>query len=171
MAHQREIERKFLVNRAIWEKEGLPLAKKLLFQQGYIARSEGRVVRVRSITPPDSPTLGVLTIKLARSEDRLARDEFEYPLPPEEAQLLLNALAPEEKLVKTRHSLTVHGKLWVVDEFHQPHVGLLLAEIELASTDETFQLPNWLGEEVTHLPGYTSARLAMGTPLPVVGKG
>ncbi len=168
MAHQREIERKFLVKQDVWEKEGLPLAKPMLFQQGYIARSEGRVVRVRSITLPNAAPLGVLTIKLARSEDRLARDEFEYPLPPEEAQALLNSLAPQEKLVKTRHCLTVYGKEWVVDEFHQPHVGLLLAEIELNSVDEFFQNPSWLGEEVTHLPGYTSARLAMGTPLPVV---
>ena len=38
---------------------------------------------------------------------------------------------------------------WEVDEFHGDNAGLLVAEIELASEDDAFPRPAWLGEEVT----------------------
>ncbi|GHU77956.1 hypothetical protein FACS189414_5250 [Bacteroidia bacterium] len=38
---------------------------------------------------------------------------------------------------------------WEIDVFHGENEGLVIAEIELAAEDETFELPAWIGEEVT----------------------
>ena len=46
--------------------------------------------------------------------------------------------------------LVPYGKhTWEVDVFHGPNEGLILAEIELSSEDESFERPTWLGKEVT----------------------
>ena len=47
-----------------------------------------------------------------------------------------------------------------MDEFLESNEGLIIAEIELKSEDETFIKPNWLGEEVTGQPKYYNAQLS-----------
>ena len=51
---------------------------------------------------------------------------------------------------------------WELDHF--PRRDLWLAEIELASEDEPFDRPPWLGDEVTHDPAYGNSRLATARP-------
>jgi CYTH domain-containing protein len=46
-----------------------------------------------------------------------------------------------------------------VDEFLADNVGLLVAEIELNREDERFELPPWVGKEVTSEPIYYNANL------------
>ncbi len=49
---------------------------------------------------------------------------------------------------------------WEVDEFLKENEGLILAEIELASEEQPFDLPSWAGQEVSHDPRYHNANLA-----------
>ena len=82
-----------------------------------------------------------------------SRQEYEYPIPVDEAGELL-ALADGPLIDKTRH-LVEHGrKTWEVDEFHGANTGLVVAEIELTREDEQFASPPWLGAEVTLLERY-----------------
>ena len=47
-----------------------------------------------------------------------------------------------------------------VDEFLGENAGLVVAEVELASADEPFERPPWLGREVTPLARYYNVNLA-----------
>jgi CYTH domain-containing protein len=46
-----------------------------------------------------------------------------------------------------------------VDEFHGDNEGLVVAEIELESKDEEFELPDFVGDEVTGDAKYYNACL------------
>ena len=135
----REIERKFLVAGDFrGEVSG---ASHIV--QGYLSSARGRTVRVRL-----RDDRGWITVKgPARG---LTRIEWEKEIPAEEAQLLLSLCEPGV-IDKTRHLVpSADGKhTWEVDEFHGDNAGLLVAEIELASEDDAFPRPAWLGEEVT----------------------
>jgi adenylate cyclase len=48
---------------------------------------------------------------------------------------------------------------WEVDEFHGENKGLTLAEIELSAENEAFEIPEWIGEEVTGDERYFNANL------------
>ncbi|MBP8081084.1 MAG: CYTH domain-containing protein, partial [Arenimonas sp.] len=87
------------------------------------------------------------------------RQEFEYPLPLEDAQALL-ALCSGGLVDKVRHYVKHDGHLWEVDEFLGDNHGLIVAEIELQSVDEPFVLPAWAGKEVTEQSRYYNLALA-----------
>ncbi len=146
---QQEIERKFLVKGDGWRG----LGKTELFRQGYIARTQDRTVRVRV-----AGEKGRLTIKY-RGEG-IARSEFEYDIPLDEAQALLDGLAPGEIIEKLRHTFTCEGSVWEVDEFLGANQGLVVAEIELESEDQPFVRPEWLGDEVSRISRYLNVELS-----------
>ena len=100
---QQEIERKFLVKGDGWRGR----AEGVLFRQGYIARTQDRTVRVR-VAGED----GTLTIKY-RGEG-IARSEFEYRIPLDEAQALLDGLDPGEVIEKMRFTFEQNGETCVV---------------------------------------------------------
>lgn len=87
------------------------------------------------------------------------RQEFEYPIPVEDGRALL-ALCVGGLVDKRRHLVRVDGHLWEVDEFLGDNAGLVVAEIELSSADEAFELPGWAGAEVTDQPRYYNLALA-----------
>ena len=58
---------------------------------------------------------------------------------------------------KVYYSFRKH--IFEVDVFHEKNEGLIIAEIELSSDDEKFEIPEWLGEEVTGNPDYYNANL------------
>lgn len=60
-----------------------------------------------------------------------------------------------------RYEIQFSGKLWEVDVFITPMEGLILAEIELSDEQETFELPNWVTEEVTGNPTYYNANMLL----------
>jgi CYTH domain-containing protein len=62
---------------------------------------------------------------------------------------------------KYRTRINYDGKVWEVDEFEGENKGLIMAEIELVSEDETFSVPPWIGEEVTGDIRYYNSRLAI----------
>lgn len=142
-----EIERKFLVTDGAWQQ-----APGVLYRQGYLNRDKARTVRVRV-----AGDAAFLTIK--GSSVGATRAEFEYPIPLADAQALL-ALCDGPLVEKTRHVLAHEGTVWEVDVFAGDNAGLVVAEVELGSEDQTFVRPDWLGEEVTQDPRYFNSNLA-----------
>ena len=144
----KEIERKFLVNQKLWK----PLNGGTHFKQGYLNSQKERVVRVRI-----EGERAKLTIKGANNG--ISRSEFEYPLPVEDAAILLDTLCEQPLIDKHRHIETVGGKVWEIDVFHGDNEGLIVAEIELASEDEGFELPAWALADVSSDPRYYNSNL------------
>ena len=133
-----EIERKFLV-----VGEFKSRAKSALrIRQGYLSTDAGVTVRVR--TKGDK---GYLTIKGKTNDSGVSRFEWEKEIPFEEAGRLLGLC--KAVIDKTRYLVEVGSHTFEVDEFYGENEGLLLAEVELSSEDEAFEIPDWLGDEVT----------------------
>lgn len=144
----REIERKFLVNTALWRPQG----EGVFLRQGYLPMAGLTVARVRV-----GGDRAWLTIK---GETRgMTRLEFEYPIPPADGEALLEGLCRRPLIEKTRHAEMVAGALWSVDVFHGDLAGLVLAEIELADESQIITLPPWAGREVTGDPRYYNSNL------------
>lgn len=144
-----EIERKFLVNNDDWRRLGTPVH----YAQGYLVADGERTVRVRV-----AGANGFITIK--GQSQGISRLEFEYLIPREEAlEMLQLCVSPmiEKYRTKVRHE----GKIWEIDEFEGDNKGLIMAEIELKSEDETFSIPPWIGEEVTGDVRYFNSQLAV----------
>ncbi|MNY45444.1 hypothetical protein D3C86_1805470 [compost metagenome] len=99
---------------------------------------------------------GYLTIK-GKSEG-ISRDEFEYEIPHEDALQLLTNFCPKF-LEKERFELIVGEKKWEIDLFHGKLEGLIVAEIELESEEETFELPAWIDREVSDDVQYYNSKL------------
>ena len=143
-----EIERKFLV-----KGEYKPFARESCrICQGYLCTDEGRTVRVRTFGDR-----GFLTIKGRTSESGMSRFEWEKEIPAEEAVRLLSLCAAT--IDKTRYLVDVGEHVFEVDEFYGDNEGLVLAEVELKSEDESFERPSWLGDEVTGDKRYYNSML------------
>lgn len=143
-----EIERKFLVVGEGWRDEGEGIG----FRQGYLSTAPERSVRVRI-----KGEAALLTVKGA--SDGLARLEFEYEIPVEDAVTLLEEVCEQPVIEKTRTRIERGGLVWEVDEFHGVNAGLVLAEVELQSADQAVELPDWVGQEVSGDPRYYNANL------------
>lgn len=88
-----------------------------------------------------------------------AREEFEYPIPHAEAARMICALCRTR--VRKRRYLIRHGQHeWHVDKFLDGNEPLVTAEIELSSESEIFEMPDWIGQEVTTDPRFSNASLA-----------
>ena len=142
-----EIERKFLVVGDAWRD-----APGVAYAQGYLNRDKARTVRVRL-----AGGRAWLTVKGASTG--ATRAEFEYEIPPADAEQLL-ALCDGPLVRKLRRVVVHAGSTWEVDEFLGENAGLVVAEIELPSEDAPFEPPPWLGAEVTHDPRYFNSNLA-----------
>jgi CYTH domain-containing protein len=88
-----------------------------------------------------------------------SRAEFEYEIPLADGEAML-ALCDGPLVEKVRRVVAHAGHSWEIDEFMGENRGLVVAEIELASADEEFSRPSWLGEEVTSDPRYFNSNLA-----------
>ncbi len=143
-----EIERKFLLGNDDWRPLGIPVH----YAQGYLVADGERTVRVRV-----AGTKAFLTIK-GKSQG-FSRKEFEYEIPVDEALEMLR-LCAIPVIEKYRTKVLFEGKIWEIDEFEGENKGLIMAEIELKSEDETFALPSWIGKEVTGDIRYFNSSLA-----------
>ncbi len=143
-----EIERKFLVKDNSWRA----LARGVKYRQGYLNSAKERTVRVRTIDDK-----GYLTIKGITSG--ASRAEYEYEIPVAEAGALLNDLCEKPLIEKSRYKIEFKGFVWEVDEFFGENQGLIVAEVELESENQTFEKPVWIGEEVTGDPKYFNSNL------------
>lgn len=141
-----EIERKFLVKEG-WQPqhEGMRIA------QGYLSSVPERTVRVRI-----KGNQGYLTVK-GRNEG-IQRLEFEYEIPREDAEALLR-LCERPLIEKTRYLEQVGGFTWEIDVFAGDNAGLCVAEIELPAVDTPFEIPTWVGQEVSGEARYYNSSL------------
>jgi len=144
----KEIERKYLVKLDAWT----PAGPGTPFKQGYLNSQKERVVRVRI-----EGTKATLTIKGVTTG--VTRSEFEYPLPVEDAAILLEQLCEQPLIDKHRHVEQHGGLTWEIDVFHGDNQGLVVAEVELASEDVKPELPAWAGAEVSSDPRYFNSNL------------
>ena len=147
----KEIERKFLVDNAKWQKYIKPTG--VLYRQGYILTDPEKTIRVR-VTEKE----GFLTVKgITVGATRL---EYEYEIPVDDAKELLDNFSISE-LSKVRYMLVFAGKTWEVDEFIGDNSGLITAEVELLHEDEKIELPEWIYKEVTGEVKYYNSNLTL----------
>jgi adenylate cyclase len=146
-----EIERKFLVDKNKWQQLKKPVGTK--FQQGYMLNEMDRTIRLR-ITAEQA----YLTFKTATTG--ISRNEYEYEIPVDEASQLFEQFVITG-IEKTRYCITFEDKLWEIDVFEGDNEGLIVAEIELQSEDEHFELPPWAAEEVSGQERYYNSCLSV----------
>ena len=145
-----EIERKFLVNSTGYRQMA---ASKSQIRQGYICRESGRTVRIRI-----RDGRGFLTIK-GTSHNGMARFEFEKEISLSDAEQLFELCQPGV-IDKTRYLVNMpDGHVFEVDEFYGENVGLVIAEVELSSEDEPFEIPPFIDREVTGDRRYYNSHL------------
>lgn len=150
-----EIERRFLVANDTW-RDAVTATHRL--DQGYLAREDGVVVRIRV-----TDAAAWLTIK---GPGGLVRPEYEYKLPLPDAAAMLDTLCTGRRIAKTRHIVPHDGLTWEVDVFEGPLAGLVIAEVELPTPDRSVSPPSWAGREITGDPRYANAVLASATTPP-----
>lgn len=147
----KEIERKFLVAGGEWRKQ---VTRSMAFRQAYVASMEDRSVRVRIVDRRDA----TLTVKIGASA--LVRDEYEYAIPLEDAEELMQS-APGVVIEKTRHTVEHGGFTWEIDVFEGQYEGLVVAEVEMHDENADPDLPAWLDREVTGDRRFSNQSLAM----------
>jgi adenylate cyclase len=144
-----ETERKFLVK---GEFKHLAV-KNISITQAYLSKDPDKTIRVRI-----ADDKAYITIKGRFINETISRNEWEYHLPVHEAAEILNLCLPC-RIIKTRYLIPAGSHTFEVDIFHGKNEGLVIAEIELSSADEQFEIPDWLGEEVTGDPQYYNSNL------------
>ncbi|NLX78143.1 MAG: CYTH domain-containing protein [Clostridiaceae bacterium] len=145
----KETERKFLVKDDSFKK----LSKGILYRQGYLPSGSNITVRVRIIENKaylaiKGPSIG------------LSRLEYEYEIPMEDADEILEKLCDRPIIEKYRYTFEYKGFTWEIDEFLNENQGLVIAEIELKNENQQFPVPDFIGEEVTFDHRYRNSYLA-----------
>ena len=146
-----EIERKFLVKNEDFKAE---FYQKNRITQGFLNTDPLRTVRIRI-----KDETAFLTVKGKNNEAGLSRFEWEKEIDKTEAEALLKLCEPG-MIDKTRFLVKAGKHIFEVDEFYGENDGLIVAEVELETESETFEKPDWLGQEVTGEPKYYNSRLS-----------
>lgn len=139
-----EIERKFLIVSDDWRKDaddGIHIV------QAYMGSNEKSSIRIR--INGESANLNIKSKTLG-----IQRSEYEYAIPIEEAKEILESLCDKPFIEKTRFHVMHDAHQWEIDVFAGDNDGLIVAELELASVDEPFSLPDWVGNDVSDDPRY-----------------
>jgi adenylate cyclase len=143
-----EIEKKYLLENSNWKTEAF---KTIKIKQGYLNSEIERTIRVRT-----SGNEGIITIK--GKTVNLTRSEFEYAIPLNDALELLK-MCDSPIIEKTRYLIKKGELTWEIDEFSGENEGLIVAEIELTDENQEFDLPEWIGKEVSHDTRYYNSSL------------
>ncbi len=151
----REIERKFFV-RNLDIVEGR-VGSRII--QGYLA-DEPMTVRVRIIEAE-----AFLTIK--GKTTGIERDEYEFPGPMHHARALIERHCGQRIVEKTRYRVPHEKLIWEVDVFGGKLSGLVVAELELDSSDQEFSLPDWIDREISHDRRYSNSALSLAGVIPL----
>lgn len=158
-----EREHKYLVRDESYKDSASSCVR---ISQGYISSNPDGTVRVRIANDK-----AWITVKSRNHGD--TRNEWEYPIPVEDAKQMLDTLCQKPIIEKIRHIVWFAGNRWEVDEFVGDLSGLTIAEIELqclyndettlTSNDVTYELPSWVGDNVTGDPRYYNSNLTRKT--------
>lgn len=146
-----EIERKFLVTSNAYKEISF---KSTRITQGFLNTNKERTVRVRT-----KGNQGFLTIKGKSNDSGVSRFEWETEISKTEAESLLE-LCEKGIIDKIRHEVKAGNHIFEVDEFFGDNQGLIIAEVELNSENESFEKPDWLGKEVTGQIQYYNSQLS-----------
>ncbi|MDG2152299.1 MAG: CYTH domain-containing protein [Crocinitomicaceae bacterium] len=144
-----EIERKYLVKQGIHNV--IAKIRPHQITQAYLVNEKSKSVRIRIMDD-----VAYLTIK--SDMIGITRKEYEYEIPVNEALSLIESF-DLKMLKKKRYKVDFNSKTWEIDVFDENLNGLVLAEIELQREDEKFEIPEWVGLEVTSDPAYLNASL------------
>ncbi len=144
-----EIERKFLIRDASWRGAAEP---GVAYRQGYFAGMERCSVRVRI-------DAGGARLNIKGATIGIERYEYEYPIPLCDAEELLERCCLAPVVRKTRYRVPHGAHVWEIDVFEGDNAGLVVAEIELGHSDESFERPQWLGGEVSDDARYYNVSL------------
>ena len=148
-----EIERKFLLKNDNWKSL---VTKTCVIKQGYLQSgletSQKSSVRIRISN--QQANINVKSVDLI-----MVRQEYEYEIPLADARQMLSTLCGDVVIEKTRHYVPYLSHMWEVDIFTGENAGLQMAEIELGSVDESFEIPDWIAEEVTNDERYYNIHL------------
>lgn len=145
-----EIERKFLVRSTAYRSEATSQQR---IVQAFLNTHPERTVRVRI-----KGDVGVLTIKGKSNSAGTTRFEWELEIDVKDAEKLLE-LCEKGVIDKTRYEVKKGSHTFEIDEFQGDNEGLVLAEVELGHENETFEKPDWLGDEVTGDIRYYNSQL------------
>lgn len=146
-----EIERKFLVLNSDFITEAINSSR---IVQGYLCSHPERTVRIRIKSGK-----GYLTIKGEGNFSGTTRLEWETEMPLIEAEKLLT-LCENGVIDKIRYEIPMGKHIFEVDVFSGDNDGLIIAELELSAENESYEKPNWLGEEVTGQTKYYNAYIS-----------
>ncbi|CAM4136474.1 CYTH domain-containing protein [Zobellia roscoffensis] len=146
-----EIERKFLVTSVAYQEQAT-LKERIV--QGFLNTDKERTVRVRI-----KGELGFLTVKGKSNDAGTVRFEWEKKISVSDAEQLLLICEPGI-IDKVRYNVPIGNHIYEIDEFHGDNEGLVVAEVELQSENQTFKKPLWLGEEVTGNVKYYNSQLS-----------
>ncbi len=145
-----EIEHKYIVTSNEYRNGSV---EEFRFMQGYLTTTKECVVRVRIVGER-----AFLTIK---GENRGAsRQEYEVDIAVEMAHSMLREMCITPIIEKTRYIYPYCGHRWEIDCFHGDNEGLVIAEIELESEDDVYELPPFVGKNVTGIARYYNSNLA-----------
>lgn len=144
-----EIERKFLLKNDSWRQH---IEHSARIRQGYLGTIAKASVRIR--VEGDKANINIKSAELA-----MRRMEYEYDIPLDEANEMLDKLCESPQIDKLRHIVKQGRHVWEIDEFFGDNAGLIVAEVELSAEDEVFDMPSWAGAEVTHEPRYYNVNL------------
>jgi CYTH domain-containing protein len=143
-----EIERKFLLKSEAWRAG----ASGTQYRQGYLSSVKERTVRIRTVGDKAFLTIKGVTVGATRAE-------FEYPIPFDDCNAMLDTLAEKPLIEKKRYKIRCGDLTWEIDEFSGDNKGLIVAEVELQSEGQVFEKPDWVGEEVSGDPRYFNSNL------------
>ncbi|MEJ2406150.1 MAG: CYTH domain-containing protein [Candidatus Thiodiazotropha sp.] len=144
-----EIERKYLVINDNWKGN---VVSQAVIKQGYLATTEQASVRVRVDGEQANLNIKGTTVGISRRE-------YEYPIPLQQAEEMLDHLVSGAVIDKVRYKVRHGEHIWDLDRFMGANEGLVVAEVELRDEGEGFEIPDWVGEEVSGDIRYYNASL------------
>jgi len=150
----KEIEHKYLL---IDDSYKSLVSDRLHIIQGYISRDKNHTVRVRIVNDR-----AVITLKGVNKGD--TRAEFEYPVSVADAEEMLANLCEPPVIEKYRNIVIFSGNRWEIDEFQGALKGLVMAEIEIPSSDYQYAIPPFIGKNVTNDARYYNSNLIDKVP-------
>ncbi|MBU0529621.1 CYTH domain-containing protein, partial [bacterium] len=145
-----EIEKKFLVKNDSFKNESV---REIRIMQRYLASVPERSVRIRI-----AGEKGFITIKGIANDSGISRFEWEKEISVVDANELFTICEPGV-IDKMRYIVKKRQHTFEIDVFYGENEGLIIAEIELSSEEETFIIPDWLGEEITGNVKYYNSML------------
>lgn len=156
-----EIERKFIVNvnKLVLSKEFRDVTSVYHILQSYLHKGDDKIVRIRAEKVvklegnrrlDDSghswQTEGAAKIYIKARVGDLSSEEYSYDIPMADFFPLKNIAG--NIVDKYRYYVQYKESLYHVDFFNGNLHGLVIAEIELKSEDQSFATPDWIDYEV-----------------------